>query len=355
MSASRSETNPAVKEPRSATVAVLDSDNRLTLQPAHLPEELERGSVLVELELATICTSDLHTIHGRRSQPTPSVLGHEGVGRIAATGGGTDWREGERVVWSIYAACGRCEWCTRHGMPQKCHRLYKYGHERIRDRNDLSGSLATHMLLRPGTHLVRVPDSLPVGLAAIANCAVATVVEAARFLPAEPQRVLVQGAGLLGLILTAYLREQGVDTVYVTDFNPARRERAAQFGGMPAEPDSIRDVDAAFELAGAAAAFPDGLRALRTGGHYILAGLVHRESRVELLAVDVIRRQLRLQGVHNYTPASLEAAVEFLVRKHETWPFATLLNEPRPLSRLDDAVAEAATGTGYRTLVDPRK
>ena len=55
-----------------------------------VPEVLNPGDVLVEIALATICGSDLHTYSGRRSEPVPCVLGHEGIGRIVRAGVGRE-------------------------------------------------------------------------------------------------------------------------------------------------------------------------------------------------------------------------------------------------------------------------
>jgi len=65
------------------------------------------GDVLVEISLATICASDLHTADGRRIEPCPSVLGHEGVGRVVALGEKRDRALlGQRVTWTIADSCG---------------------------------------------------------------------------------------------------------------------------------------------------------------------------------------------------------------------------------------------------------
>lgn len=52
-----------------------------------VPADPAPGEIVIQLHFATICGSDLHTYLGRRHEPTPSVLGHEGVGRIVALGG----------------------------------------------------------------------------------------------------------------------------------------------------------------------------------------------------------------------------------------------------------------------------
>ncbi len=97
-----------------------------------LPEELEPGAILVKTRMATVCGSDMHSWRGRRPFPTPSVLGHEGVGTIVRMGAGVErdtagraLSDGDRITWTIMAACGRCVFCRIHGLPQKCLQLFK--------------------------------------------------------------------------------------------------------------------------------------------------------------------------------------------------------------------------------------
>lgn len=328
-------------------ITVLDNDGSLSLRQAQLPTELNTDEVLVEMDYSTICTSDLHTIQGRRKQPTPSTLGHEGAGTVVASAH-ADWQPGDRVTWSVYAACGNCDACTRNNLPQKCERLFKYGHERMRHHSDFAGTLASHILLQPGTNIVQLPDELPSALASIANCAVATIVDAARHLPANTDRVLIQGAGLLGLLLSAYLKDAGVTEVFMSDPDEDRRDRSADFGATPLT-GTVTAADAVIELAGTPAVMAEGIQALRPGGTYILAGMVHAQSQFTLLGMDVIRKQLTIQGIHNYGPASLNEAVSFLTRAAGIYPFASLLSETWPLSQ----VADAANSSGsYRILID---
>ena len=75
-----------------ARVAVWRGGAEVTLETVDLPAP-GPGETLVEIDLATVCGSDHHTVSGRRPGACPSVLGHEGVGRIVGTG--------RRVVWGV--------------------------------------------------------------------------------------------------------------------------------------------------------------------------------------------------------------------------------------------------------------
>jgi D-arabinose 1-dehydrogenase-like Zn-dependent alcohol dehydrogenase len=108
------------------------------------------AELVVRVTCCTLCRSDLHTHAGRRREPTPTVLGHEIVGRIESFGPeaprrdarGMAVRTGDRVSWAVVVGCGRCFFCA-DDLPQKCERPYKYGHVRVtRERPWGGGSWA---------------------------------------------------------------------------------------------------------------------------------------------------------------------------------------------------------------------
>jgi len=165
-----------------------------------LPEAVGPGEVLVSVRLATVCGSDLRTADGQRHEPVPSVLGHEGVGQVVSVGSGrTDCAVGDRVTWTRADSCGSCAACTEWDLPQKCHRLFKYGHAALADGTGLNGCYASHVLLRPGTVVVRVSEGLPDALVAPANCALATMMAAVEGLTPTCRLAVVRAAGLLGI------------------------------------------------------------------------------------------------------------------------------------------------------------
>lgn len=318
-----------------------------------LPEALQPGEVLVQISLATICGSDLHTTEGRRSAPTPCVLGHEAVGHVmhSARAGVAD---GERVTWTLADSCGHCAPCTNWHLPQKCEHLFKYGHAALSDGSGLNGCYASHILLRPGTQIMTVPASLPDAIAAPANCALATIVNALETLPSPCDRALVQGGGLLGIYACAWLRHRGVREVFCTDLSPQRLALVAEFGGIPVEPGAnLPAVDLVLEVTGSSAVIPAGIKALRVGGHYIWAGMVHPETKLDLTGEAVLRKCLTLRGVHNYAPQHLAAGLDFLAQNHTRLPFEKLTSPALPLEQLNEGLELTRSRQWQRVAIQP--
>lgn len=337
---------------------------------------LSEGDVLVELELATVCGSDVHTVAGHRRAPTPLVLGHEYVGRVAAvlddvrSVDGVRLSVGDRVVWSIMAACARCDRCAR-GLPQKCRELRKYGHERLVPRWELSGGFATHVHVRAGTAIVRVGEAAPAAVLAPSACATATawaaVDRAADIVDIQGTTMLVTGAGLIGLTATAIATRAGA-RVIVADPDPARRALAGSFGAVagvdPADPAELpralrrlraREIDIAIEASGASAAVSAAIDGIGVGGVVVLVGSVSPIPAYALEPERVVRNLTTIRGVHNYDADDLAGAVAFLEEHGHRYPFAQLVGRPHPLSELDVALERAAAASDVRVAIDPRR
>jgi len=320
---------------------------------------IDSGQCLVEISLATICGSDLHTVDGRRREPVPCVLGHEGVGRVVAAGHGRDaGLVGRRVTWTLADSCGVCRPCRDWALPQKCERLFKYGHAPLHDGTGFNGTYASHVVLRSGTTILPFPEAVTDEMAASANCALATMVAATEALAAEGETAVVQGAGLLGLFGCCLLREKGWRRVVVVDTNSARLELVPAFGGEPVLNSARSHVaagaaDAVIEATGRAAVIAEGIELLRPGGHYQLVGLVHPDSRLELTGEMIIRKCLTIQGTHIYAPGHLGAAIEFLKNRGRSLPWERLVSPPLLLKSLEAAIALARSGRWPRVAVRP--
>jgi len=262
------------------------------------------------------------------------------------------------VTWTIADSCGECAPCRDWDLPQKCSRLFKYGHSEITNGSGLNGCYSTHILLRPGTTIIPIPEELPDEMIAPANCALATMVWATEYLPKPCRVALIQGAGMLGLCGCALLRARGVEEVIVVDNETARLALVESFGGKPAyqTADSInssRPVDAVFEVAGTSAVVPDGIRRLRVAGYYAFIGMVHPATALELSGQTVVRQCLTLRGFHNYGPRHLAGAIKFLAENGTQLPWKKIVSPPFPLPDINAAFIEAHTGKWLRVSIRP--
>jgi putative phosphonate catabolism associated alcohol dehydrogenase len=306
----------------------------------------------------------------------PGILGHEMVGQVVDGGGevldlqGAPVRVGDRVTWTEYVACGACRPCRLTGLPQKCARLRKYGHEAISRPPHLLGGFAEYCHVLPGTGILRVPDELSDAEAAPVNCGVATVaavIEAAAI--GVGDRVVVQGLGLLGLFAVAFARARGAHRVVGLDGIPERLQLARRFGVdtvvdtgacSPAEVRAqILDAcppdgpDTVIELCGDPAAVPQALQLLRIGGRCVVAGLVWPGAEIVLDASRLVSRMLTVVGVHNYEPRHLVQALGFVQRHRRALPIGELVQEGWTLERLDEAFARADARRVARVGVVP--
>lgn len=338
---------PQAAPQRTTRVALWEGGDAVRLVEVPLPDpDPAPGEVLVRIRLATVCGSDRHTVSGRRPGPVPSVLGHEAVGDVVAIGAdgahaddGTPLAVGDRVVWGVTVACGTCDRCLA-GRTAKCRSVRKVGHEAFASAWPLSGTYAHHLVLPRGATIARVPGGLPDELASPAGCATATVmatIEAGG--PLTGRRVLVSGAGMLGITAVAAARSAGAAQILVTDPDRARLDLALRFGATSAhgidEPlgrDGL--VDVAIELSGASPAVSRCLDALDVGGRLVLAGSVAPAPPVPLDAERVVRGWLTVTGVHNYEPRHLRAALDLLDRTREAVPWHELVTPPVGLAQV---------------------
>ncbi|PZX56774.1 zinc-binding dehydrogenase [Algoriphagus chordae] len=339
--------------------------------PVNLPN-LTSGEALVEITYTTICTSDLHTFYGRRAAHTPSVLGHEVIGRITriAEEGLTDFygdklKIGDLVTWSVYAH-DHTGMMAAKGIPQKSEPLFKYGHEQIKQNDVLSGGFATHCHLRKGTDIFKIPSGISSKEAAPLNCTHATIAGAIRLAGSlTDKNVLVIGAGMLGISACAMSKFAGAKHVFAMDRTIQRIENSTRFGadrGIDANlsleeilsiTQSLGGIDIVIDTTGSASAMEKGLNILNIGGIAIWVGAVYSERNISINAESVVRRILTIKGLHNYSPEDLAFAINFLESTHLLYPFESLVETDFCLAKLDDAFKSANKSGKYRVGITP--
>ena len=200
--------------------AVYVGEGRIAVEQVPCPQP-GPGEVLVEIAECGICGSDLHMVLERYAKPG-SILGHEWSGIVAAAPSGSGWFPGDRVVGNPAPGCGVCRPCRR-GRPSVCLN---------RATADFAGYRGAFCQYKTVTTdgLIRIPDSLPTRVAALAEPTAITL-HALRLAHVEAgDRVLVTGAGPVGLLLVAALRTQGISDITVSEPSAVRRRQALDVG-----------------------------------------------------------------------------------------------------------------------------
>jgi threonine dehydrogenase-like Zn-dependent dehydrogenase len=181
--------------------------------------------------------------------------------------------------------------------------------------------------------------------------------------------VVIQGLGLLGLYGVALARSRGARLVIGLDAVPGRREAAQRFGadltidvGRATEDEVVKAVrqackpdgaDAVIEVCGVPDVIPSGLRMLRTGGRYVLGGLVNPHAHVTIDANVVVRQWVTLRGIHNYHPRHLVQALDFVMAHRDRFPFRDIVDSRFGLTDLGVAFQKAAERSVLRAAIVP--
>lgn len=330
---------------------------------------LEKGELLVKNEYTTLCRSDLLTWSGKRIEKSPTILGHEVVGRIVAFGPDTaitDLRgvalaTGDRISWAIYAGDPAGE-MARRGMPQKAPDLYKYGHEQISAEKTLHGGLSEYILLKRHTPVVKIDEAMPLPVAAVINCSVATVAGALRLAgDVQGKHVLVTGAGMLGLVACAMCSTRSAASVSVLDLDQARLETSLLYGvdhTFLADEHFLENlrrvyghkhpIDIVIEVSGAISAMEQSLESLGIGGTAVWVGATFPQPAVSVNAEQVVRRLLTIKGLHNYHAGDFLEAVVFMEQYHDQFPFLSMVYDGFSLPEIDKAFEYAVAKKPFR-------
>lgn len=363
--------------PASGRLAIYDAPNKpfeIRALPLRAPK---KGEVLVKIRMSTICRSDIHSYLGHRPNPCPGVLGHEIIGNIVALGDGVtrDMRgdplaEGDRITWSEYFIPGGNYYTEVLDLPQKSPGVDKYGHMAVETDPHHHGGFGEYCYILPQSWILKLPADLTDEEATPINCGVATVIcvtEKAEIRMGDS--VVVQGLGLLGLYAAAIAKARGARLVVGLDTVPARRDLGLRFGCdhvfdpvAMGEKDLIARVksicrpegaDAVIEVCGYPEVVPTGIAFLRTGGHYVLGGVVNPDSFVKIDVNQILRKLITLRGVHNYHPRHLIEALDFVHVNRKRFPFHELVDGKYGLHEVGKAMKDAAERKVLRAAIVP--
>jgi D-arabinose 1-dehydrogenase-like Zn-dependent alcohol dehydrogenase len=180
--------------------------------------DLKEGEVLVKIEAAGVCGSDVHMWEGRDPRiRLPMILGHEGVGEIADINGekrdvhGRPLKRGDKVLWNRGVTCGHCYFCRVKMEPSLCPHRWVYGiHTSCAGPPYLTGNYSEYLLLAREVDLFKIETDVDLQVFVPASCSGATAAHAFDLSRMESgDSVLVQGIGPLGIFSVAFARSFG--------------------------------------------------------------------------------------------------------------------------------------------------
>jgi Zn-dependent alcohol dehydrogenase len=370
--------------------AVLMADDRSRPYASSRPVECHEldlappgpGELLVRVDAAGLCHSDLSVVDGNRPRPTPMVLGHEAAGTIVDVGpGGSDLAVGGRVVLVFVPRCGACRACAA-GRPALCEpaaaantagellrggrRWGRLGGREVHHHLGVS-AFAEHVVVDRGS-AVEIPADLPAETAALFGCALLTgagaVLSTAGVRPGES--VAVFGLGGVGLAAVMAAVVAGAEPIVAVDPVADKRALARTLGATAAlDPttaaEEIRELTAggvahAVEAVGSAAVLEAAWRATARGGTTVAVGLPHPSQRLSVPVVQLVGEARRLLGAYlgDAVPAVDLPRLVGLWRAGRL-PVERLHTHTRPLDELNAGLDQLADGVGVRQVVVPRR
>jgi 2-desacetyl-2-hydroxyethyl bacteriochlorophyllide A dehydrogenase len=316
---------------------------RLAYERVADPVIEDAGDVMVEVEAAGICGSDLHPYLGReRGLDRGTVMGHEFVGRVVEVGAAVRaWRAGDRVVAPFTTSCGECAACAR-GLTSRCVRGQLFGW--VQHGRGLHGAQADYVRVPlADSTLVAVPDALDDdALALLAGDVLGTAMFAVELAHiGAGDTVAVVGCGAVGLLAVRAALAQGASEVFALDTVRSRLELASRLGAVPVACDvdgfkgvvytrtSGVGVDAVIEAVGSPQATLTAAAVVRVGGRIVAVG-VHTEATFALAPGELYDRNLTYAAGRSPARRMLPAALLFAARESEL--LAGLVSHRLPLA-----------------------
>lgn len=248
----------ALRQPLTAMRALAYRDSQLQFYADEPTPVRQPGQALLKIRKAGVCNTDLELVHGYMG--FSGILGHEFVADVID---GSDAWIGKRVVGEINVACGDCDMC-RHDIPSQCRNRTTVGIDRH------PGAFADYLALKE-TCLHALPESISDDAAVFVEplAAALHVLEATHILPGD--RVVLVGAGKLGLLMAQVVAQTGADLTVVS-----RREKthnllhkwripSAQLGDLP-----LAQADVVIESTGTPDGFASAMNLVKPRGTMVM-------------------------------------------------------------------------------------
>lgn len=281
--------------------------------------EPKPDQVVVRVRASGVCGSDLLGYLGKsKKRVPPLVLGHEIAGEVGAVGSGArDLPIGAPVTILPLQTCGTCRSCRR-GRTNLCASRLLLG-------MNLPGGFAD-AVVASRTNVFPVPSGVDALAASMAEPLATPLNFFESHVRGPVENAAVFGAGTQGLLALQLARRAGARRIFAIDPNPTRRQVAARLGATdgvdPSSGDPVEAVlrategegcDVVVDAAGFTPTRQQAVKLCARGGTVGLIGLHDVESPFDCM--DIIGREVTVQGVYGYTASQFEKALALIAAK----------------------------------------
>jgi (R,R)-butanediol dehydrogenase/meso-butanediol dehydrogenase/diacetyl reductase len=277
------------------------------------------GEALVQVHYCGICGSDVEAYETGMYEPG-LIIGHEFAGEIMALGQGVaGWAIGDCVTADNVLPCGQC-WFCRQGRPSLCQAMLSPG-------ITLDGGMAEYASLP-----IKLLHRLPAGVTTRQGALVEPLTIALHGVHSSGlqlgDRVLVLGAGPIGLLTLQCALLAGARQVIAVEVNPTRASLARELGAatvLNPQTDNLAvevgrcteglGPDVVFVCTAAPQAYADALNLVRRGGQVFVLGLCVEPVPTDFMSL--VLGELDIRGGylgHGAFPAALEYIAQGRVR-----------------------------------------
>ena len=370
--------------PKTARVAMLTGPKKIEVQEIPIPQ-LGDDDILVKVEGAGICGTDVHEWKGDPFGLIPVILGHEGTGEVVYTGknvkcdtAGKPLKVGDKIVTSVLS-CGDCYACRMvPGRTNLCDNQGVFG--LIGDKrgsaegNRVNGWFADYMVIKGGfgvtyfqVNELNLQQRMILELACV--CVHALERSQKTGLLNFGSKVLVQGCGPVGLVMITVLRAAGINHIVAVDGNEDRLKVAQKMGAKTTicfrRPDEDTldkrvakikavannvGVDFAFQCTGAPVAAADIFSYIRRGGGLCEMGFFVNNGEYSINPhLAMCNKEIDIVGSWDYSAEDYPKTVAFLKQAAEmNIPIEELITHTFPLDKMNEAMETNVAQAGIK-------
>ncbi|SNU00940.1 alcohol dehydrogenase [Ruaniaceae bacterium KH17] len=334
------------------------------------------GEILVRIEAAGLCHSDLSVVDGNRVRPVPMLLGHESAGIVEQLGEGVDdVNVGDRVVMCFLPRCEECANCAEDGrLPctpgsaannagvllgdrKLLHRQTEDGSEEIYHHLGVSG-FATYAVVNRAS-AVPVGNDVPADIAAVLGCAVLTgggaVLNAAA--PRDGDSVMIVGLGGVGMAALLTAISLGKGDVIAVDALDSKLELAREWGATDAyTPQEVAEqgikATHVVECAGHPRAFETAFKATAVGGRTVTVGLPAPTALSEISPLTITAEARTIIGSYLGSAVPARDIPKYAqMWRDGTLPVEKLISSRITLDEINGAMDQLAAGQAIRQVI----